>query len=256
MHGRIRNNVTGTSGAALSCSAQGSGIQVDVQNRGTHTTAVTGNTLRQCFDRGIFFDAGDGNATFNITATGNTVAEMVAPGSRDGMRIELVAFAPNFLGVTDSFMGCAVIGGPTAAEKNTLVAGPGGGNPLRLRLRFNSRLNMPGYSGPTDNSGSQVEAYLAAGNTLTGSASATATAVSPSSIGYGDAPSCPTPPWNAVAPLLPHRCALYAVDGRPGGSSARPSLSPVLDTPQRAARWRSQRPSPSGSRVNSGSQPS
>jgi hypothetical protein len=48
--GRIRNNTIGTSGAALSCSSQGHGIAVEGRGNGTHTTAVTGNTLKRCFD--------------------------------------------------------------------------------------------------------------------------------------------------------------------------------------------------------------
>jgi hypothetical protein len=196
MQGRIRNNVIGTSGSALSCSTQGTGIRVDLSNRGTHTTAVTGNTVRRCFDRGIFFDAGDGtNATFNITATGNIVDQQDDAGARDGMRIEAGAFDPNFLALRDRFTLCAVVGGAAAADKNVLDVGPGGGNPLRARLRFDSRMNMPGYAGPNHNPAGEVETYLAARNTyVAGSGLATTTAASGDAFGFGNAASCPTPP--------------------------------------------------------------
>jgi parallel beta-helix repeat protein len=188
--GRIRNNVIGTAGSALSCSTQGHGIVVDVGNRGTQTTAVTGNTVQRCFDRGIVFDAGDGNAIFNLTATGNTVT-LSDPGSRDAMRIEAGAFDPNFLGSTDTFTLCAVVGGSTAAEKNTLDGGPSG-EALRTRLRFNSRMNMPGYGGAY-NDAAAVQTYLTGRNTLIGTVTATTTAPS-AAYGYGNAASCPTPP--------------------------------------------------------------
>ena len=196
MQGRIRNNVIGTSGSALSCSTQGTGIRVDLSNRGTHTTAVTGNIVRRCFDRGIFFDAGDGSgATFNITATGNTVDQQDDASARDGLRIEAGAFDPNFLGLRDSFTVCAVVGGSAAADKNVLDVGPGGGNPLRARLRFDSRMNMPGYAGSNNNAASEVEAYFAGRNTyVAGTGLATTTAAAATAFGYFGAASCPTPP--------------------------------------------------------------
>lgn len=55
----------GTSGVALSCSTQANGVYIDVRGNGAHTSQVHNNTIRQCFDRGILSEAGDGNPVLN-----------------------------------------------------------------------------------------------------------------------------------------------------------------------------------------------
>ena len=189
MQGRIRNNVIGTSGSDLSCSTQASGIEIENGNRGTHTYAVTGNTIRRCFDRGIFLDNGDGsNVVVNATVTGNTVNELTTALARQALYVNVGSFDPNFLGAADSFTMCADIQG------NTLVSHPSfSTEAIRLRMRFNSRMNLPGYAGSFNNAANEVNAYLASRNTLTASATATTTA-SGAPYGYYNIASCPTPP--------------------------------------------------------------
>jgi hypothetical protein len=190
MQGRIRNNTIGTSGVDLSCSTQASGIAVGASNRGTHTVAVTSNTVRRCYDRGIDLNLVDGSpVTVNATITGNTVNELTAAFARQALYVNVGAFDPNFLGVRDNFTVCADI------QSNNLTPNPGyATEAIRLRMRFDSRMNLPGYTGPFDNGGGQVDTYLAGRNTLTGSATATTTATG-SPYGYYNAgASCPTPP--------------------------------------------------------------
>jgi hypothetical protein len=190
MQGRIRNNTIGTSGANLSCSASGHGIAVGAANRGTHTVSITGNTVRRCYDRGIELNLVDGApVTVNATITGNTVNELTTTFARQALYVNVGGFDPNFLGVRDNFTVCADI------QSNDLTPNPGySTEAIRLRMRFDSRMNLPGYTGPFDNAGGQVDTYLAARNTLTGSAAATTTATS-STYGYHNAgASCPTPP--------------------------------------------------------------
>ncbi len=190
MQGRVRNNVIGTSGVDLSCSAQASGIEIENGNRGTHTYAVTGNIVRRCFDRGIFLDNGDGsNVTVNATVTGNTVNELTTANARQALYVNVGAFDPNFLGATDSFTVCADIQGNTLTSHPTFAS-----EAIRLRMRFNSRMNLPGYAGSFNNAGSEVNAYLAARNTLTASATATTTAAGAPYGYYNAGASCPTPP--------------------------------------------------------------
>jgi hypothetical protein len=189
MQGRVRNNVIGTSGVDLSCSAQASGIEIENGNRGTHTYAVTGNTIRRCYDRGIFLDNGDGaNVVVNATVTGNTVNELTTVNARQALYVNVGAFDPNFLGVTDSFTVCADIQGNTLASHPSFST-----EAIRLRMRFNSRMNLPGYVGSFNNASNEVNTYLAGRNTLTASATATTTA-SGAPNGYYNIASCPTPP--------------------------------------------------------------
>ena len=75
--GKVRNNIIGTSGVAFSCSTQANGVDIEARGNGTHTSQVSNNTIRQCFDRGILSEAGDGDSTLNLTVTGNTIDEQV-----------------------------------------------------------------------------------------------------------------------------------------------------------------------------------
>jgi hypothetical protein len=186
--GEVRNNQIGSTGAALSCSAQGSGISVDARGHGTHTAAVTGNSIRQCLDRGISVGASDGDGTLNLTVTGNTVAELVHPSSREGFFLNAGAFSPNVFGATDSHSVCLDLGG-AGSLANSLTHGPSATADFRLRQRFATTVRLPGYAGANNDTGAVV-AFVSARN---GGASGTAQATVPPGGGYVGGAGCPQP---------------------------------------------------------------
>jgi hypothetical protein len=149
--GFIRNNVIGISGASnlLSCSTQGSGIAVESHGNGTHTSAVTGNILRNCFDRGISVLANDGNGAMNLTVTGNDIKEMSADpsGGREAVNVNNGSADPNIFGLPDSHSMCLNV---TSVSGN-MVGGPQKNGDIRVRQRFRSSIAMPGYAPPAGN---------------------------------------------------------------------------------------------------------
>jgi hypothetical protein len=181
--GEIRNNQIGSTGVALSCSAQGSGISVDARGHGTHTAAITGNNIRQCLDRGISTGANEGDGTLNLTVTGNTVAELVNPSSREGFFLNAGAFSSNVFGATDSHTVCLALSG------NTFTQGPSAIAAIRLRQRFATTVRLPGYAGANTDVAA-VQLFVSANN---GGASANAQATVPPGGGYVGGAACPQP---------------------------------------------------------------
>jgi hypothetical protein len=146
--GFIRNNVIGTAGVALSCSTQANGIAIDAHGNGTHTVAVTNNTMRRCFDRGIFVLANDGNGALNLTVTGNSINTLTDTDNANGTPREafnLVAGATstNVFGLEDSHAVCLNL---TSISGN-MVGGAFKNGDIRLRQRFRTSIRLPGYAG-------------------------------------------------------------------------------------------------------------
>jgi hypothetical protein len=185
--GSVRGNVIGSPGVPLSCSAQASGIAVHARGRGTHTAAVTGNTLRRCFDRGIFSEAGNGSGTLNLTVTGNTVAEVEA-SSGHGFFLNAGTHGLNTLGAADSHTVCLSLGG-TGSLANALTHGTNAWTDYGLRQRFATTVRLPGYEGAGDDTGA-VTAFVSARN---GNASGDVQAAVPPGGGYVDGAACPQP---------------------------------------------------------------
>jgi hypothetical protein len=186
--GHVRQNLIGTTGAALSCSTQGSGISVDARGHGTHTVAIVGNTLRNCFDRGITTQANDGDGALNLTVTGNKVAELVAPSSREGFFLNAGSFSPNVFGAADSHTVCLDLGG-AAGLANSLTHGPSVSTDFRLRQRFATAVRLPGYAG-ANNDAAAVVSFVSSRN---GGASGTAQVTVPPGGGYVGGAACPQP---------------------------------------------------------------
>jgi hypothetical protein len=186
--GAVRNNQIGTSGMALSCSAQGAGISLDTRGQGTYTVAVTGNALRQCFDRGIQAQANDGSGVMNLTVTGNVVSELAHAFSREAFFLNAGSFDPNVFGVADAHTVCLDLGG-AGSLSNLLAGGPSASADMRLRQRFATTVQLPGYAG-SNTDGSAVGAYLSARN---GGASASVQVTSPPGGGYVGGAACPQP---------------------------------------------------------------
>lgn len=186
--GEVRNNQIGSSGVALSCSLQGSGISIEARGHGTHTAAVTGNGIRRCLDRGISAGASDGAGTLNLTVTGNTVSELVSASSREGFFLNAGAFSPNVFGTADSHNVCLDLGG-AGGLANSLTHGPAVVADYRLRQRFATTVRLPAYAGANNDTGAVV-AFVSARN---GGATGTAQATVPPGGGYVGGAACPQP---------------------------------------------------------------
>jgi hypothetical protein len=146
-NGFIRNNRIGTAAVANSGSAQASGIAIDAHGNGTHTSSVTGNIVRQAFDRGISVLANDGNGVLNLTVQSNDLAVGTDPaGSREAFFLNNASTTTNVFGVVDSHTVRLNFGG-AGALANTLTHGVGAPDDFRIRQRFDSRIELPGYAG-------------------------------------------------------------------------------------------------------------
>ena len=193
MVGKIRNNIIGTSGVALSCSTQAAGVYVDARGNGTFTSAVTGNTIRQCGDRGILSEAGDGDSVLNLTVTGNIIDQQVKPnpiGAREAIQTNHGITSTNVFGNVDTNVVCLHLSG------NTFSHGAGDPDDFHLRKRFEATVRLPGYAGGTGQTGgelNQVVAFIQGQNT--GSAGEPGNApASGDGGGYTGGAACPLPP--------------------------------------------------------------
>ncbi|HEX7050817.1 MAG TPA: Ig-like domain-containing protein [Longimicrobiales bacterium] len=167
MVGRIRDNRIGTD--ADPCSLLKAGLQVavgptepgyTVELAGTHTAAVTGNTIRDCADGGILARAGDGDGVLNLTVQGNDVMD---PGASEGFRL-LMGDVESV--TADHDIVCLAFGHPTdTALRNTL-------NDFSIVQSSTAidatTLRLPGFDPSTDD----VLAYLTSRNDAQGGGAA------------------------------------------------------------------------------------
>lgn len=158
MSGRIESNTIGVSGVANSGSSEGSGIDVGLLARGTHTTLIKSNQIRRYSNHGILVTAGGASQSvtgvlhdgaLNVTIQGNTIAEPNAPGgglAQNGVHLNS---GTNSTGGNDAYAVCMAIGDPSDASKKNTLTGSGalGGTDYRLRQRFDTTVRLPGYTG-------------------------------------------------------------------------------------------------------------
>lgn len=195
MVGRVRNNIIGTTGALLSCSSQANGIYVDARGNATHTAAVTDNTMRQCFDRGMLSEAGDGDSVLNLTVTGNISDEQSAVAARESIQTNHGITSTNVFGNVDSNAVCVQLGG-AGALANIFSHGGAAPDDFRLRKRQEATVRLPGYAGGTGQDGvslGQVVAFIRGQNTGSAGEPGSASA-SGAGGGYTNGAACPTPP--------------------------------------------------------------
>ena len=190
--GFVRNNIIGTSGVSLSCSTQANGIYIDKRGNGTQNSSVTGNTVRQCFDRAILTEAGDGSGVLNLTVQSNTLDQQVDAGAREAIQTNFGITSTNVFGVQDAPAVCLQLGG-AGGLGNTFSNGGGAPDDFRLRKRFGATVRLPGYAGGTDQTAgslAQVVAFIEGQNTDTPPNSASA---SGSGGGYTGGAACTLP---------------------------------------------------------------
>ena len=187
--GRIRNNTIGTSGSALSCSAQASGIAINISGAGTHTSAITGNAIRQCLDRGINVLANNGAGALNLIVQGNSVTELVDPLSREAFMLNAGSTTSNTNPV------CLQLGG-AGALANDLNHGAQTPDDFRVRQRFATTIRLPGYAG-AGNDTAAVVSFINGNNVSSADGiSGSATTQSPGSFTGGSA--CAAPAFAAL----------------------------------------------------------
>ncbi|HWC29779.1 MAG TPA: hypothetical protein VG845_06830, partial [Dehalococcoidia bacterium] len=120
---------------------------VDAHGNGTHTVAVTSNVVREAFDRAISVLANDGNGVLNLTVQSNVLGVGTDPlGSRESFFLNNASTTTNVFGLVDSHTVRLDLGG-VGALANTLTHGVGAPDDFRIRQRFDSRIEMPGYGG-------------------------------------------------------------------------------------------------------------
>src|SRR5205085_3774300 len=146
--GYFRNNTIGNSGVSNSGSS-GNDPALDIESNGggDMTIAVTNNQMYQWGSNGAGFllqaGATGGNpVTFNATVSGNTIAQ------------------PGTFAVANTAQGFQLNNGTTSGENfttclkfqgNTLNgSGTGAGGDARFRQRFDTKVQMPGYTGAQD----------------------------------------------------------------------------------------------------------
>jgi len=201
MHGTIRNNTVGTSGSALSGSAQGSCILVENNGlgqsghatpAGTYHALVTNNTLRQCFDRGIdLLGVRDGNNTLNVTVSNNNVSELTNAASRQAVNLETGSSLADETGNV-----CADIINNTLFAQTFVTE-------MNVRARSIATMRFPGYLGGTTDTAALVT-YLQGRNPAGGQATASNSGTSTfnNTIPAGSACTQPTLPTLPSAPLV------------------------------------------------------
>jgi hypothetical protein len=170
MSGTVRNNIIGTTGVIRSCSEQANGIAVDAHGKGTHTVSVTGNTMRQCKDRGINVTANNSPSIANGEAQpgGNLFLTVQSNAVLEGSPIDPPGFPADGTGSREAFL---LTAGSTSTDTIFICLELGGAGALAnnfnrgteaiatgledIRLRKNTASNLqvrlPGYAGgPND----------------------------------------------------------------------------------------------------------
>ncbi len=188
--GTISGNQIGVAATANSGSAAGSGISVILAETGSHTTTITGNTIRQFNNFGIIVQAGGtatvGSGSLKATVTGNTVTN---PGT--------MIFAKNGFQLNsgtlpgETYQVCLTFGGAGAARNSLVGSGTDGGTDFRLRQRQSTTVRLPGYAG-ANNDDAAVVTFAQNNNNPAGAPSGSATNTVPTGGGWlGTGGGCP-----------------------------------------------------------------
>jgi methionine-rich copper-binding protein CopC len=153
--GYFRNNTIGSSGVANSGSWIASGLDAETNGGGTLKIQVANNLMYQWGDFGFFLKGGGNPASghaVDATVTGNT---MLQPGTfaqtNNGQGFQL----DSGIASSDNFTMCLDFAGNTI---NGSGNGQSGGD-ARLRQRFDTHVQMPGYTGAAGDTAA-VDSYI------------------------------------------------------------------------------------------------
>jgi hypothetical protein len=146
--GYFRNNTIGTPGVANSGSSGNSpALEIQSNGGGDLTVKVDNNQIYQfgANGAGVLVQAGatGGNpTTFNVTFTNNTIAEpgtFAVTNTAQGFQLN------NGTNSGENFTSCLFLSGNLAS-----TSGTGAGGDIRIRQRFDTKVQLPGYTGAAD----------------------------------------------------------------------------------------------------------
>jgi len=201
--GTIANNTIGVAGVNQSGSKAGSGIFVlcDGSSPSSYTANITGNTVRQYSNHGIFMQTGGsgivGSASMHLNVTGNTVKEPSAAVSgglaKNGIHLNC-GTSPG-----DTYLVCLNLGGAGALANDITGSGQdcvptpcGTGQDFRLRQRQSTTVRLPGYGGANNNDAAVVT-FVQGNNDPISTPSGLASNTVPTGGGYVGGAACNTP---------------------------------------------------------------
>lgn len=189
--GTIANNTIGDAGVNGSGSSEGSCIFVlcDGPSPTSYTASITGNTVRQYANFGIFMQTGGsgviGSMSMHVNVTGNTVSN---PSTfvfiKNGIHLN-GGVSPG-----DTYFICLNMGGAGALANSITGTGTDGGTDFRLRQRQSTTVRLPGYAG-ANNDNAAVVSFIQGRNGGTPTGSATNTV--PTGGGFVGGVPCNTP---------------------------------------------------------------
>ncbi len=131
---------------------------------------------------------GDGNSgVLNMNVWGNTVSNIEGSFGRQAFEMDGGVTSTNVFGGVDAPTICLSLGG-AGALANTLTHQPSTTDDFRIRQRFNSTIQLPGYGGASGDTAAVVSFVSANNNSAAGSA-----AVSGTGGGFVNTSSCSTP---------------------------------------------------------------
>jgi hypothetical protein len=185
--GYFRNNTIGNSGVANSGSS-GNDPALDIESNGGGdlTIVVTNNQMYQWGSNGAGFllqaGATSGNpTTFNATVMNNTIAQpgtFAVANTAQGFQLN------NGTNSGENFTTCLGFSGNVFDQSGT-----GGGGDGRFRQRFDTKVQMPGYTGAADGTtGSPTVASYIEGLNPTGSPTITSVSSTASGGGFFNTP--------------------------------------------------------------------
>jgi len=143
--GTINANTIGLAGVANSGSLEASGIKVDSNGTGTHTTLISNNVVHQTNEVGIFLQANDsmvaangGQGVFNATIIGNTVDTPNATNQFAGLDVDVGALA------SDNNIVNVLVGSATdPTKRNDFSAGdPANFSDVNFSLQGTGAINL------------------------------------------------------------------------------------------------------------------
>jgi len=160
--GTINGNTVGTVGVADSGSFGGSAIAWTHSGGSGHSIAtITNNQVHQYNNEGVnltFGGFGTAGGFLTATVTGNTISDHGTNASQGFLLTAGTAGTPN---PQDTGAVCLTLTGNTFTNS----FGPGASTDMRIRNRFDVKVGLPGYGGPSGaGSGTQVQTFLSGNN--------------------------------------------------------------------------------------------
>ncbi|HYO60895.1 MAG TPA: cadherin domain-containing protein, partial [Actinomycetota bacterium] len=159
-NGTVSGNTFGVNGVEDSAAANNSSaVRLLHTGNGTHTISVVNNFIYNYTNTGIRLIGNDGNPTVRATVTGNTINPAFGVAA-DGNVFAGIEWS---VGTTTSpATGCLDLGGVGALQNSVSGGDPANANDININPNGNTTLNLPGYVGPVNGSGTEaaVRAYL------------------------------------------------------------------------------------------------